>query len=528
MMRSGVVSLALGVLVACGAKPATDQGRLPESARGRRVDAAGWITIDLEADGSLGLNEKEVSLAGLRHGLEREYKSTPKQVEALLADYGFEHPDISTRDVLVRIDPVVPYQHVAWVFGTLLWEDFNRVWIAVEHDGEVGAIRVPLVSAFWSKHPYDPVSPAAELPLIEAMRIDLEGAARYWVGERSTDDPALFLEWLRAERKRLKPAEPLGMLDVSARTPFGSVVEALDAFAEAGVKYVELAREKPVDPRDLERLRLPASEQWLVTRRRDLTFVRYPRVTLPVAWTARQDKNDDGDDRVVVTLDAHGLLMEGESILSLAALDERLAEAVRLYAIKMKRLGKSGMDRVTGGEVSSLFLLVRADRDAPWQHLQRVLLIAKRQRIYKVQLGTSLYAAPPYTSADAEALDVEWSGDPPGRRQYDAKLAVFLPMFVKRPRWPLVVRVVSPGPGVAAYRFAGRSTPDLSELRKWIASFPEEEVEGFITADPHVPVQYVVAVVDQFKRCRRPILDVVSDGELPDVLPTARRLTYPE
>ena len=77
MMRSGVVSLALASLVACGEKPATDQRRLPESVRGRRVDAAGWITIDLGADRSAGLNGKEVSLAGLRQGLAREYESTP-------------------------------------------------------------------------------------------------------------------------------------------------------------------------------------------------------------------------------------------------------------------------------------------------------------------------------------------------------------------------------------------------------------------------------------------------------------------
>ncbi len=137
MRRLGVV-LALAALVACGEKPPTDRGRLPESARGRRVDAAGWITVELGSNGSLVLNEKEVSLAGLRQGLEREYKSTPKQVEDLPAESGIEYSGISTRDVLVRIDPDVPYQHVAWVFGTLLREGFNRVWIAVERSARFG------------------------------------------------------------------------------------------------------------------------------------------------------------------------------------------------------------------------------------------------------------------------------------------------------------------------------------------------------------------------------------------------------
>ena len=129
----------------------------------------------------------------------------------------------------------------------------------------------------------------------------------------------------------------------------------------------------------------------------DLNQKDIANLTLPIAHMATQDKDDDKDDRLILNIDKEGQLLHRNVPKSLDQVATLLANQKRLYHLRQTAKGKKGFETVAGGaEASSLFVLLRADRDTPWQHVQWLMTIMAEQKLFKLQFGTKKYADSDY------------------------------------------------------------------------------------------------------------------------------------
>ena len=75
-----------------------------------------------------------------------------------------------------------------------------------------------------------------------------------------------------------------------------------------------------------------------------------------------------------------------------------------------------------GAEASKLFVLLRADRNTPWQHIQWVMTIMAEAKLYKLQFATKIYADSYYRRSElndipetlVEELGGKWQIGTPG------------------------------------------------------------------------------------------------------------------
>ncbi|MEE8104233.1 MAG: biopolymer transporter ExbD [Planctomycetota bacterium] len=133
----------------------------------------------------------------------------------------------------------------------------------------------------------------------------------------------------------------------------------------------------------------------------DLTQQELANLVLPLAHTAVQDKDNDVDDRVIINIDENGLLLHKGTRITLQELGTRLEHLRTVYKKKMALQGKSGVEIIKGGaEASKLFVLLRADRNTPWQHIQWVMTIMAEAKLYKLQFATKIYADSYYRRTD--------------------------------------------------------------------------------------------------------------------------------
>ncbi len=123
----------------------------------------------------------------------------------------------------------------------------------------------------------------------------------------------------------------------------------------------------------------------------DLTQQELANLTLPLAHTAVEDKDNDEDDRIILNIDDRGQLLYKGKAISLDELGARLENAKRLYERQQKRKGKTAFTMTKGGKASKLFVLLRADRNTPWQHVQWIMMVCADPRvgIYKIQFAVS-------------------------------------------------------------------------------------------------------------------------------------------
>jgi biopolymer transport protein ExbD len=124
----------------------------------------------------------------------------------------------------------------------------------------------------------------------------------------------------------------------------------------------------------------------------DLKTKDLAEMTLPVAYMAEDDKGQETDDRVVLNIDVYGGLMWKGKPVNMDELGTVLSSARDKYELKMRQEGKSGMEDLPGGgKASKLYVLLRADKDAPWQHVQWLMTIMSEQRLYKLQFATKKF-----------------------------------------------------------------------------------------------------------------------------------------
>jgi biopolymer transport protein ExbD len=123
-------------------------------------------------------------------------------------------------------------------------------------------------------------------------------------------------------------------------------------------------------------------------------------LTLPLAHMAVEDKDNDPDDRVILNIDKEGKILYKLRAISLDELGAIIDKAKRVYDAKMRLEGKEGMEEVAPGvKASKLYVLVRADKDTPWQHVQWLMTIMAEQKLYKLQFAAK------------QSIDHEWGGE---------------------------------------------------------------------------------------------------------------------
>jgi biopolymer transport protein ExbD len=122
-------------------------------------------------------------------------------------------------------------------------------------------------------------------------------------------------------------------------------------------------------------------------------------LTLPLAHMAVQDEDNDPDDRLILNVDKQGRILYKQRAISLDELGTIIDTAKRVYDAEMKLKGQEGMEEVAPGvKASKLYVLVRADKDTPWQHVQWLMTIMAEQKLYKLQFAAK------------SSIDHEWSG----------------------------------------------------------------------------------------------------------------------
>ena len=93
-------------------------------------------------------------------------------------------------------------------------------------------------------------------------------------------------------------------------------------------------------------------------------------------------------DRVIVDLTEHGEIRFEGKPLSLDGLGTKLAEHKRMLHLNRKREGRSGYVKGEGGvEASALYVLLRADRRAVWEHACLIFMVCAEERIFRLQLA---------------------------------------------------------------------------------------------------------------------------------------------
>ena len=124
----------------------------------------------------------------------------------------------------------------------------------------------------------------------------------------------------------------------------------------------------------------------------DLSQKDLAELTLPIAYMAQEDKDDDEDDRVILNVDKNGAIIWRSERRTLGELQVILREQKSLYQKKMARDGKSAYEELNDGKkASKLYVLLRADKDTPWQHVQWLMTIMALEGYYKLQFASSLY-----------------------------------------------------------------------------------------------------------------------------------------
>jgi biopolymer transport protein ExbD len=114
---------------------------------------------------------------------------------------------------------------------------------------------------------------------------------------------------------------------------------------------------------------------------------------LPVADMGEGDKGQEEDDRLFLQLDptgrvyCHRALSRPPEALSLEAVAGVLREARERYDLKMRQQGKSGFEDPRYGNLSRLYVLIRADRAAAASHVGWALHALAREGFYKVQFA---------------------------------------------------------------------------------------------------------------------------------------------
>jgi hypothetical protein len=143
--------------------------------------------------------------------------------------------------------------------------------------------------------------------------------------------------------------------------------------------------------------------------------------TLSVASEAKKEKTDAEKPRLVIDLGPDGVIRFERKTTNLWNLELRLAQHKHLDAVGRRARGLRPFRRVGGQNVSHLGILLRADKDAPWQHVRWVLSEVIDTRFYDVEFAVKRLPDRSYTKEEAAELGAEWKDVEPSAR-FDGRL----------------------------------------------------------------------------------------------------------
>ena len=388
--------------------------------------------------------------------------------------------------VVLRVDADAIWCHVQWTLAVADEKTYEPVGLIVEKGGGERTL-VAYCDQSDPMFQYTRYSSATRV----SVRVATDGL--YGVGARETRSLRQVQAWVDDIGKLAPPA--VFALEAQLRAPAIECLKVLHAFFEVGEKAVLTAVAAPHPwVRAQRRLPDPRSDGWLAQWIFHLEFSSkdVAPMTLPVASMAADDKDDDPDDRLIINLDSKGRLLSHGKPRSLNDTRKILDEAKRVYHLKQKAKGKSGYERVPGGrELSSLFVLLRADKDTPWLHVKWVLSLLEEESLFKLQFAVSKFADLSWPEAEAKALGLTRRDKIPWvYKTLDAKLQCFL----------------RTAPFDAHDQFIDvDATSDLGSLRKKIeARFAEllkiedSAISGRIDAPDTMPLKRVIAVINAF------------------------------
>jgi biopolymer transport protein ExbD len=540
--RSVALFAGLGVWIAlCGAcgeeeppRGAADGIALPVVPAGVPDLAPGRAVVEVTRDGRVLFAGQGRSINELLAALAKEPTSGPLEL---------------------RADGDALWMHVQWVMAALGQAGHKKVHCTVEVAGsrKQGALEVPLYRGLWEEKfwllPFELeenpeglpmllgmviVSPAGDAPETGSTTAEyqlLEGTAERTV---TSQDPEAIRQWAVSFLRRSAREKAFGVswaVEAAGAVPYRGVIVALAALQEAGVRGVEVGLEAlhPWD-RDRKVLPPPPHEDPIVRFVTDLSCVK-PLVpmNLPVASMCEEDRDDDPDDRVIINLTATGRLILRMKEITLAGLATQLREAAQVYDRKMRAKGMGGYEEGPDGRRwSKLYVLLRADKDAPWQHARWVVAELAESRFYKLQLGVRKTAGREYTQAEAErrwaAREIYWP--PP---TLEGKLQCFLSTAPSEPEENYIdVRLADPP---ARFRFGAKTTESPEALAGWLrgAYLPRAgpRTVGRIFAGPRTPFGEIVAAVNCFNLAGMVKVDFASVKRAPDDVRRAKRLPRP-
>jgi biopolymer transport protein ExbD len=274
-----------------------------------------------------------------------------------------------------------------------------------------------------------------------------------------------------------------------------------------------------------------------------------PPLALPVAPSADEDMADDNEKRYVINLEPGGVITFKDRRYSLNEIRDILNLLKRAYG-KFRTFETDE----TKSRWSALYLLIRVDKDTPWQHLSWLLHAVEAERLYKVQYGVFPAAPRRYGAKEAALLDAGRSAQPRTRRElqeWQFKVVCFLrtPWSKGVPNRPPVAIGIEPGeldwvewgprlvraPRAAIYRLGKRTTTDLRELGRWIDEAVVQHRRkydglipiGRIRAAPTVPFKFVIAALSKLNEARVDAVDLQDRSEPPAAVREQLSLPHP-
>ena len=209
-------------------------------------------------------------------------------------------------------------------------------------------------------------------------------------------------------------------------------------------------------------------------------------LALPVARTGVAVKGGP----FVIHLSKQGEIVIGKEQVSL----KQLAGKVSVSA------AAAGRHEVEAGvRASNLYVLLRIDRDAPWQHVQWILTILAEEKVYRTAFAVSTGKLNAHLPVDRAVCGVT---DPP----QEIKVAIHIVARKEKPEMfgPAEAMQQVTKPCEVKYRFGDRESRDLAAVTKWIqdanraAQGEKVTIVGEIKAGHKVPFAYIVSVLDEF------------------------------
>jgi len=399
------------------------------------------------------------------------------------------------------------WRYVQWTLALLMVHATRPVELRLDGGGPVALPpELPVLMESW------PGPPGGTLFL--RVERDDRGRANYSMGRRATPSIKKALRWIGEAVSWLGTRGTAGytglvIVEADALLPYRAIHPLLRETASHKQIMLEIGTEMP-HPRVMLQDRLPNPGSGGLIRRfsYDLTTPDVTPVTLPLASSAREDKSDDPDDRLILILDAAGAIHCHGATFHLDDLVQRLQAARRRYDLKMRSCGRSGEEDLGPGSTwSRLYVLIRADHEAPWHVVAALLDLLRAKRFHKFQLGVRRYATLDHSLEEAALVGVEridlWSSDLTG---FDSKL----PLFSRTSPPEESERFIDVGLTAGGrFHIGDVETPDLGRVRKLIRKRQESPelrsagivVTGRVTAREDTPFRLVVAALDAFYRC---------------------------